>query len=71
MSETLQIQFIQLSTYLVNVSGNETTVDKILQYRTDYNNRPSHTTSSIPTVPSTTDHLHCEVVHLLFLETHR
>ncbi len=50
---------------------NETVTDKIHQYRTDYNNRPSNTVSFIPSVASTTGRLHCELVHLLFLQDHR
>ena len=38
--------------------------------RVDYNNRPSNTISFIPTVGSTSDHLHCDLVILLFLESH-
>ena len=48
----------------------ETIVDKILQYRADYNNRPSNVISFIPPVASTSDLLHCEFVHLLFLYPH-
>ena len=50
---------------------NETTTDKILQYRTDYNNRPSHFISFMPTIPGTARHLLCGFVNLLFLQTHR
>ena len=50
---------------------NETTTDKILQYRDDYNNRPSHTISFIPTIVSTAGRLHCEFVLLLYLQSHR
>jgi hypothetical protein len=46
---------------------NETSTDKMLQYRVDYNNRPSHRISFIPTIGSTEGHLHCEFVLLLFL----
>ena len=41
---------------------NETVSDEILQYRTDYNNRPSDLISFIPPVDGTSDHLHCEFV---------
>ena len=34
---------------------NETVVDKILQYRTDYKNRPSHVISFMSSVVSTSD----------------
>ena len=32
---------------------NESVVDKILQYRPDYNNRPSHVISFMPVIPGT------------------
>ena len=50
---------------------NEDTVDKILQYRTDYNNHPSHVISLMPVIARTSGCLHCEFVCLLFLQTHR
>ena len=50
---------------------NETVVDKVLQYRTDYNNRPSHGISFMPVIVSTSGCLHIEFVHLLFLQDHR
>ena len=46
---------------------NESVVDKIRDYRTDYNNRPSNSISFIPDVPIPSDHLHCEIVRILFL----
>ena len=48
---------------------NETVVDKILQYRADYNNGPSHVISFMTAV--TSGHLHCKFVLHLFLETYR
>ena len=45
--------------------------DKILQYRVDYNNRPSHVIFFMPVVASTSGHLHCELVSFLFLQVHR
>ncbi len=45
--------------------------DKILQYRTDYNNRPSHVISFMCAIPSTSGRLHGEFVRLIFLQTHR
>jgi hypothetical protein len=36
---------------------NEAAADKVLQYRADYNNRPSHAISFIPAIASTS---HCE-----------
>jgi hypothetical protein len=55
----------------IDRSLNETVADKIRDYRTDYNNRPSNTIPFIPDVPRTSDHLHCEFVHILFLQTNR
>ena len=49
----------------------ETVTDKIRQYHTDYNNRPSNPISFIPAIPSTSGSLHSELVLLLFLQTHR
>ena len=50
---------------------NETDVDKIRQYHTDYNNRPSHVIAFMSDISSTSGHLHCEIVRLLFLQDHR
>ena len=50
---------------------NEDGTDKILQYRVDYNNRPSHVISFIPPIVSTSGCLHGEFVWFLFLQTHR
>ena len=52
-------------------SLSEDTPDKIGQYCTDYNFRPSNTISFMPVIPSTSDRLHSEFVFLLFLQTHR
>ncbi len=49
----------------------ETTDDKILQYRADYNNNPPHRVTFIPAMVSTSGRLHSEFVRLLFLQTHR
>jgi hypothetical protein len=49
---------------------NETGGDKILQYHTDYNNRPPHSMYFMSTIDSTVGHLHCEFVRP-FLQTHR
>ena len=38
---------------------------------TDYYNRPSYVISSMSAVANTSDHLHCELVFILFLQTHR
>ncbi len=50
---------------------NETTPDKIRQYRSDYNNRPSNDISFIPVIASTSGRLHSEFVVLFFLQSHR
>ena len=49
----------------------ETTADKIRQYRTDYNDRPSNPISFMSAIASTSGSLHSELVLLLFLQTHR
>ena len=50
---------------------NEAAADKIRAYRADYNNRPSNAISFIPAIASTVGRLHCECVHLLFLQAHQ
>ena len=50
---------------------NETIVDKVLQYRVDCKNRPSHVMSCMSAIDSTSGWIHCEFVLLLFLQTHR
>ena len=50
---------------------NEVTSDKIRQYRSDYNNRPSNSISFMPAIISTSGRLHSELVRLLFLQAHR
>ena len=47
------------------------TDDKFLQYRDDYNNRPSHSISFMSVIASTSGCLHGEFVCLLFLQDHR
>ncbi len=44
----------------IDKSLNETDSDKIRDYRTDYNNRPSHSISFMTDVVRTSVHLHCE-----------
>ena len=51
-------------------SLNETATDKIRQYHTDYNNRPSNVISLMPTSTSSSGRLHSEFVRLLFLQAH-
>ncbi len=50
---------------------NETVDAKILQYRPDYNNRPSHAISFLSAISSTSGSLHVDFVCLLFLQAHR
>ena len=50
---------------------NETTDDKTLQYRVDYNNCPSHSISFMSVIASTSGSLHCEFLLLLFVQVHR
>jgi hypothetical protein len=50
---------------------NEVVSDKILQYLTYYNNRPSKDISFMTDIPSTSGRLNCEYVLLLFLQVHR
>ena len=50
---------------------NESTVDKIRDYRADYNNRPSNSISFMSVVASTSGRLHCERVRISFLQAHR
>jgi hypothetical protein len=52
-------------------SLNDTDVDKVRKYCTDYNMNPPNTVSFIPTIPSTSGRLHSEFVRLLFLQDHR
>jgi len=49
----------------------EAAADKIRQYRTDYNNRPSNAIPCMPAIASTSGRLHSEFVRLLFLQAHR
>ena len=50
---------------------NEAAADKVIQYRADYNNRPSHVIAFMPAITSTSGRLHSEFVRLLFLQVHR
>jgi hypothetical protein len=50
---------------------NEDVTDEIRGYRADYHNRPFNTISFMSTVTRTFDHLHCELVFILFLQDHR
>ena len=50
---------------------NETAADKVIQYRPDYNNRPSQAIVFMPDIASTSGRLHSEFVRLLFLQAHR
>ena len=52
-------------------SLNETATDKILKYRSDYNNNPPISTTFMTVISSTSGRLHSEFVRLLFLQAHR
>ena len=65
-----------MDTYIIHTTwiGHEMrllSADKISQYHTGYNNRPSNAISFMSVIPSTSDRLHGEFVLLLFLQTHR
>jgi hypothetical protein len=45
---------------------NEDVTDKTRIYRVDYNNSPSNTISFMSSVTRSSDHLHCELVLILF-----
>jgi hypothetical protein len=49
----------------------EAAADRISEFRADYNNCPSNSISSMPTVARTSARLHCELVRVLFLQAHR
>jgi hypothetical protein len=55
----------------IDKSLNDTTVDKIRKYHTDYNNNAPNVISFMPTIVSTSDRLHSEFIRLLFLQVHR
>jgi hypothetical protein len=44
---------------------NDTAADKVRDYRADYSNRNSNSISFMPAVASTSDRLHCELVHFV------
>ena len=50
---------------------NEADVDKIRDYHADYNHCPYNPIAFIPAVSSTSIRLHCELVCILFLQSHR
>ena len=52
-------------------SLNESAADKIRQYHTNYNNRPSNLISFMSVIGSTSGRLHSELVFLLFFQAHR
>jgi hypothetical protein len=52
-------------------SLNETVVDKIRKYRTEYNNNLPNAISFMTDITSTSGRLHSEFVGLLFLQVHR
>ena len=53
------------------LDGSLNDTDKIRQYHTDYNNRPSNPISFMSVIPNVSGRLHSELVLLLFLQTHR
>ncbi len=55
----------------IDKSLNDTTVDKIRKYHTDYNNNPPNAISFMPTIVSTSDRLRSEFIRVLFLQVHR
>jgi hypothetical protein len=55
----------------IDRSLNETVVDKIRKYRSDYNNNPPNAISFMPAITGTSGRLHGEFVRLLFLQDHR
>jgi hypothetical protein len=55
----------------IDRSLNETAVDKIRKYPTDYNNNPPKAISFVPAIDSTQADLHSEFIRLLFLQSHR
>ena len=55
----------------INRTLNEVVVVKVLQYRADYNNHPSHVIALMSVIGSTSGCLHGEFVCLLFLQAHR
>ena len=55
----------------VDRSLNETAVDKIRKYHSDYNNNPPNGISFMTGIPSTSERLHSEFVILLFLQALR
>jgi hypothetical protein len=52
-------------------SLNESAVDKILKYHTDYNNNPPVAVAFMSVIASTSGRLHSEFIRLLFLQAHR
>jgi hypothetical protein len=60
-----------MDTYIARMTSdgtlNEVVVDKVRQYRADYNNRPSNAISFMTAISRTSGRLHCEFVCLYFL----
>ena len=50
---------------------NKAAADKIRHYRVDYTSHPPDSISFMSAVANTSDHLHCELVRILFLQAHR
>ncbi len=52
-------------------SLNDTSVNKIHRYRTDYNNNPPRGVDFMPAIASTSGRLHSEFIRILSLQDHR
>ena len=55
----------------IDMPLNEAAADNIRDYRPHYNNRPSTSISFMSAIAGTCGRLHCELVRILFLQTHR
>jgi hypothetical protein len=66
---------VELTDYLANsevqLSLNESDVDKIRKYHVDYNNNPPNSISFMSVIASTSGRIHSEFVRLLFIQVHR
>ncbi len=51
-------------------SLDDTTIDKLRKYRTDYNFNPPRGTVFIPSIAGTSGRLHSEFIRILFLQSH-
>jgi hypothetical protein len=67
MSLLLSSRFI---VYDKNLKLGLEVTDKVLQYHTDYDNRPANVISFMPDIAGTSGSLQSEFVSLLFLQSH-